>query len=165
MDFIHHLHIWAKGDIVQGRWMLGIAILLLIPILIMIIKSNNLLLRGAMIPIFLLLVMNLGYLLLNKQKFVDRTEANFRQIPEKIVATELARLKSADKSYTFLKYVWIISLAFSIVSSLTIVREYYKGLALGFIVMFFGMLIIDTFLHQRLNHYLNTITQHKVSKK
>lgn len=136
MDFIHQLHIWAKGDIVQGRWMLGIAILLLMPILIMIIKSNNLLLRGMLIPICLLIVMSIGYggfLLLTKQKFVERTEANFRQIPEKTLANEIERLKAGYKSYTLLKYIWIILLAFSVVFYITAVRDYYRGLALGLI--------------------------------
>lgn len=168
MDFINQLHIWAKGDIVQGRWMVGLAILLLMPSLIIIIKSNNLLLRGMLLPIFLLVVMNLGYggyLLLTKQKFVDQTEAKFREMPEKTLESETARLKTEDKSYTLLKYVWAVLLILSILFYFIIIKDYYKGIALGLIGMFFIMLLIDTFLHHRLNLYLSTMPTIQVSVK
>ena len=160
MDFINQLHIWAKGDTTQGRWMVGVAIVLLLPFLIIIIRSNNSLLRGMLIPICLLLIMNLGYggyLLLAKQKVIDQTEVQFREKPEETLKSEFARVKAEDKSYIFLKSVWTMLVVLSIVLYFIFTNYYYKGLALGLIGTFFGMLLIDTFLHHRLNQYLNAL--------
>ncbi|SHE76207.1 hypothetical protein [Pedobacter caeni] len=160
MDFIQQLQIWVKGDVTQGKMMVGTAIVLLLPVLIGIMRSSNTLLQGMLIPVGLLLVMNLGYgsyLLLSRPKALVQIETQFRKDPEKTMKHELTRAKTEDKSYGLSKSVWAVLMVISAVLYFVFTKNYYKGLALGLIGMFFGMLIIDAFLHDRVKQYLTKL--------
>lgn len=160
MDFIQQLQIWVKGDVTQGKMMLGTAIVLLLPVLIGIIRSSNALLQGMLIPAALLLVMNLGYgsyLLLSKPKALVQIETQFREDPEETMKHELAKAKKEDKSYGLSKSIWAVLMVISVVLYFVFTKNYYKGLALGLIGMFFGMLIIDALLHERAKQYLTKL--------
>ncbi|MEM9528329.1 MAG: hypothetical protein AAGA31_17075, partial [Bacteroidota bacterium] len=60
MDFIEYTNTWAKNEVTQGWIMVGSGFLLAL-VLYSIYVSQNELLRGAMIPLTLLLVVFLGY--------------------------------------------------------------------------------------------------------
>jgi len=60
MDFIEYANSWAKSEVLQARIMIGVGIIVLIAF-IGIIRSENQLLRGALIPLSLLLLVLLGY--------------------------------------------------------------------------------------------------------
>ncbi|MGO3805991.1 MAG: hypothetical protein ACTJHT_06780 [Sphingobacterium sp.] len=49
-NYFQYYDIWAKGEIEQGKWMTGVGLVILIPFLIIILKSSNVLLRGMTIP-------------------------------------------------------------------------------------------------------------------
>lgn len=51
MDFIQQLLIWAKGDIIQGKWMIVISFFILLPISVFLMKSSHSLSKGMLIPI------------------------------------------------------------------------------------------------------------------
>lgn len=81
MDFTLHLQTWTKGDISQGKWMIGLAVFILLPLCILLIKTNNSLQKGMLIPLCLLFVMNMGYgsyLLISKPKYVAERTAQFQ---------------------------------------------------------------------------------------
>lgn len=44
MDFIQQVQLWAKEEVEQGKWMLGVALVLL-SLLIVLLRSENALLR------------------------------------------------------------------------------------------------------------------------
>jgi len=157
MDFIQQLQIWVKGDVIQGRVMVGTAIILLLPILITAIRSNHTLLQGMLIPVALLLAMNLaygGYLLLSKPAALVRMETRFREAPEETINDAFVKARTEDKSYGLSKSAWAVLMVISLVLYFLFTKNYYKGLALGLIGMFFSMLIIDAFLHDRVKQYL-----------
>ncbi|MCE7044052.1 hypothetical protein [Dyadobacter sp. CY312] len=162
MSFIQQLQNWTKGDILQGKWMIGIAIIILLPIFILLIKSNNSLQKGMVIPLFLLFVMNIcygGYLLSSKPNHNVKTEKQFQLNAQKTVKNEINKIKVEDKSYKVTKYAWAGLLIFSVVCFYIFNQEYYQGLSLGFVVMFLGMLLIDVFLHQRLKFYITALCE------
>lgn len=157
MDFITHLKTWTKGDIIQGKWMVGISIFILLPIAVCLMKHSNPFQKGMLIPISLLFLMNTGYggyLLFSKPKYLEERTAQFQINAEETIKTEVAKIKADNKSYTLSKYVWTGLLIVSVVCFFVFNKEYFQGLSLGFAVMFLGMLLIDTFLHHRLKLYL-----------
>lgn len=71
MDFIQQLNNWVRGDVIQGKIMIGFVLFFLCPAAIISIRSQNALIKGMFIPFSLLMVINLtygGYLLLTKAK-------------------------------------------------------------------------------------------------
>lgn len=160
MDFITHLQTWTKGDITQGKWMIGMAIFILLPTAIFLIKSSHSLQRGMLIPVSLLFLMNVGYggyLLFSKPKYEEERANQFQTNAEETIKNEIAKIKADDRSYTMAKYIWAGLLIVSVVCFFIFKKEYFQGLSLGLVVMFLGMLLIDTFLHNRLKLYLNFI--------
>lgn len=160
MDFIPHLQTWAKGDISQGKWMIGIAFLILLPLCLLLIKTNNSLQKGMIIPLCLLFMLNVGYgsyLLISKPKYVTERTAQFQLNAEETIKNEVGKIKADDKSYTMTKYVWAGLLILSVVCFFIFNKYYFQGLSLGFAIMFLGMLLIDVFLHHRLEKFLSSL--------
>jgi len=60
MNFIDYTNSWVKAKLTQGKIMIGIGFLLLIA-LYFIFRSQNELLRGAVIPLGLLVLVLIGY--------------------------------------------------------------------------------------------------------
>lgn len=60
MDFIEYINTWVKSEVLQGKIMIGFGVLFLI-VFISIIKSQNEFLRGALIPLGLLVFVLIGY--------------------------------------------------------------------------------------------------------
>ena len=160
MDFTQHLQTWTKGDLQQGKWMIGIAVLIIFPICILFIKTSNSLQKGMLIPFGLLFLINVGYgsyLLISKPKYVIERTTQFQLNAEETIEKEVAKIKADDKSYTMTKYVWVGILVLSVFCFFIFNKEYFQGLALGFGIMFMGMLLIDVFLHNRLEYYLKVL--------
>lgn len=112
------------------------------------------------IPVCLLFVVNIGYggyLLYSRPKHVSLAEKQFQLSPKKAFDFELQKAKADDKSFSTLKYVWGVCTILFVALYFFISRDYYKGLSFGFALLFFGFLIIDSFFHQRLKIYLETL--------
>lgn len=157
MDLIQHLQTYTKEDISQGKWMIAISILIIFPICILLIKTSNSLQKGMLIPLGFLFLMNVGYggyLLVSKPKHLQQTEKSFQIKSKETIENEVAKIKANDKNYTMIKYVWAGLLFVSVICFFVFNKEYFKGLSLGFAIMFMGMLLIDAFLHHSLKLYL-----------
>ena len=158
MDFIPHLQTWTKADIIQGKWMIGIAFFILLPLCILLIKANNPLQKGMLIPLGLLFLMNVGYgsyLLISKPKYATESKAQFQLNAGETIKNEVAKIKADDKSYTMTKYTWAGLFILSVVCFFIFKKDYFQGLSLGFAIMFLGMLLIDVFLHHRLGKFMS----------
>ncbi|MGH2623114.1 MAG: hypothetical protein ACRDE7_05565, partial [Sphingobacterium sp.] len=93
MEFLQQLHIWTKGEIMQGRWMLAFAILLL-PIILLVTNSTHSLQRGITIPFILLFLIQLsygGYLLISRTKQQQQNESNFKHNRQQAIINELSK--------------------------------------------------------------------------
>ena len=165
MDFIQQLQVWAKGDALQGKIMVGIGIVIAI-CLIFILRSDQSMLRGMLIPMGLLLVANLGYggfLSFSRPNHIQSTIELYNQNPAQAVGKELAKAETDHKSYSALKPIWAVLIVVAIVLYFVLSSAYYKGLSIGLAGMFLGTLLIDGFLHQRLKPYLAVLRELSVN--
>ncbi|BAP31012.1 uncharacterized protein CHSO_1975 [Chryseobacterium sp. StRB126] len=156
MDFIQQSNNWAKGDIAQGQLMIGFVMFFLFPVIILSIPSHNVLLKGMLIPLSLLLVLNLaygGYLLLTRTKNVQETQRLYDKNDQQTLEKELHDKEKDDKSYLVFTRIWASFVIISVVLYFLSGKDYLKGLSLGFILMFFGLLVVDTHFHSRLKVY------------
>lgn len=160
MNLLQQMQLWTKGDVLQGRWMIGIALVIFLPSILLFFKNNNPILHGMWIPLFLLLLMNIGYgsyLVLSKPKSLKETKIQYKKNPIQTVEIVLGNMKQADKSYRITKLLWATFMAISVLLYFVFTKNYFKGLTLGLMIMFFGMLVIDTMLHQRVKQAMETI--------
>src|SRR5215469_2629031 len=114
MDFIKHLHVWVIGETAQGRVMVVAGVLLLIAALL-IFRSENVLLRGMMIPLALLVAMNLGYgyVLVSRPRTSLKTEVAYRQSQTQTVERELNKATNDEKYYKSARPAWAVLTALS----------------------------------------------------
>ncbi|WP_025298812.1 hypothetical protein [Niabella soli] len=156
MDFLQQLNVWAKGDALQGKIMVGTGLLLALA-LPFLFKKEYPLFNGMFIPICLLVLVNLGYggfLLYSRPKHVESISKLYQQNPRETVKKELQKARTDNKNYTLLKPIWAMLIIISALAFFFINNEYFKGASLGMICLSVGFLLIDTFLHYRLIPYL-----------
>jgi hypothetical protein len=159
MNFTEQLAIWAKGDAIQGKIMLGLGLFLLLGLIFM-VKSDNALLKGMLIPLTLLTFINLGYgsfLSFSRPNHLKQTQEQYKVNPSEVITQELTKAKRDNKNYAVIKPIEIILLIVSALLYFAFSKEYYRGLSMGLMVFFVGTLLLDTLLHQRLKPYLTTL--------
>lgn len=157
MDFNQQLQTWAKGDANQGRLMFVFGILLGV-ILYFLIVSDLPLYKGMRIPTALLCVANLfygGFLAFSRPKHILSAQESYSKNPKETLQKELKKSERDDKTYTMIKPLWTLLNFGAIIAYFIIKNDFYKGLALSLIVLFWGFFLIDTFLQRRLKPYLN----------
>ena len=158
MDVIKDLHTWIVGETIQGSIMLVVGVLLSIAALL-IIRSENSLLRGMLIPVALLVTMNLGYgyVLVSRPKTSLKTEVAYRQNQTQTLERELQKTTNDEKYYSSARPTWALLTAFSVLLYFVFRSNYLRGLSLGLTAMFLGALLIDSFLHDRLLVYIDAL--------
>ncbi len=162
MDIIQYTTQWAKGDMIQGRIMLFIGILVLIAG-ISILKGNHVFLKGTLIPMALFLVLFLGYggvLTFTRSSHVSSVESLFSEDPKAAVQKEYEKAKKDNKAYNTLKPIWVGLIILCAILYFVFSSSYLKGLTAGFIGLFFSLLIVDTALQDRLTPYLEKLIEH-----
>ncbi|NME70343.1 hypothetical protein [Flammeovirga aprica] len=159
MKLLEHTTTWAKGDIYQGKVMLCVGALFLIAV-IMILRSNHELLKGTLIPFSLAIVMLLGYggfLTFTRNGHITQVESVYNESKMKAIEQEYAKAKKDHEAYSKLKPVWALLIVIALGLFFLFKTDYLKGLALGFIGLFFIALVIDTNLHYRLQPYFELL--------
>jgi hypothetical protein len=162
MDFVQQLHAWIAGETAQGRIMVVAGILLSIAA-VLILRSENVLLRGLLVPLALLVAMNLGYgyVLVSRPATSLKVEAAYRQSQTQTVERELNKARKDERYYKSARPVWALLTAVSVLLFFVFSGNYCRGLSMGLTAMFFGALLIDSFLHNRLLAYIDAL-QHLV---
>jgi len=166
MDFIQQIQVWTRGELEQGKWMLAISLVLL-PLLFLLLKSENAISRGILIPLSILFSIIAGYgsyLIIGRTGYTERIENQFQLNAEQTIESQYQKATQDEKTYTLLKGIWAAMVVVSILLYF-FTKQYYRGLSLGLAVMFIGLLVTDTFLHYRLNQYLNALQVHKSKVK
>ena len=146
---------WAKGDSAQGKYMMEIGAVVLI-MLVFILRDDNPLLRGALIPLGLIVLILLGYggfLTFGRPAHLKRVIREYETSPDQVKAKELAKAATDHRAYTRFKKIWPVLIFLSGVGYFLVSTEYYKGLCLGLAVLFLSVLILDITLHKRLTPY------------
>ena len=161
MDLLKYTTEWVKGEIFQGKIMLGIGILLTIGS-IAILKNNNEILRGTLIPLGLILIVFLGYgsyQTFGRQSYLTKVTSVYNENPENAVKQEYEKALKDVKTYKLLKTAWTILIVISVIAYSFFSKDYYKGLSIGFIGLFLTTLLVDSLLLYRLETYLKGLNE------
>lgn len=156
MDLITHTKGWVKGEVANGWVLLIIGLALLIGF-IAILFNHNQILRGTMLPLSLLILLLIGfggYQIIKRPSHLTKVEHLYQQNPDKVKQTEYEKAMKDNKVYSFIKIVWVVLVVISLGMYFISGSEYYKGMSIGFSMLFLSTLLIDSILHQRLLNYL-----------
>lgn len=157
MNFSKQIKNWIDGDVLQGKIMITVGLLLGLAIWF-IVNSADASIQGMLYPFVLLLIANLGYgtfLLFSRPHQLKSSQALYAQNPQQAIQKELEKVEKDDKVYAMLKPIWIGLLIVAILLWFVFSEPYWKGLSLGVVIMSIGGFFIDFFLHRRLTPYLS----------
>ena len=159
MNLIDYTTTWVKGEILQGKIMIIIGVILLIA-MIAIFKGENTILRGTLIPLCLVLLALFGYggfQVTSRPSHIVKVSEIYDKTPDVAIEQEYSKAQKDDKTYRTLKVIWVILIAVVALLYLLFSTNYLKGLSIGLIILFLTTLIIDSTLHQRLSIYKSNI--------
>jgi hypothetical protein len=163
MDFIEYANNWAKSEVTQARIMIGIGVLLLVAF-IGIVKSQNELLKGSIIPMSLLLMTLIGYggyILYSRPAHVKQSISLYQQSEKEAIVKEQTKHINDNKAGKTLLKIYPILMIVSIVALLFISNPYYKGMSIGFAVLFIAIYIMDYGFVSRSDLFLSFLTELK----
>jgi hypothetical protein len=162
MEFINYINTWVKSEVLQGRIMIGIGVLVLIAF-IFIIRSENELLRGALIPMGLIIAILIGYggfILYSRPAHAKASIERYESNPQEAVVQEVAKHTNDNKAGVPLtKYVYPALLLLSAVALYFAPSPYYKGMALGFGLLAITAFIMDSGFVSRSNAFLEFLSK------
>lgn len=156
MNFIDYINTWAKSEVLQGKIMIGIGVLL-IPAFIAILRSEHNLLKGSLIPIGLLLLILIGYgsfILYSRPAHAKASIEQYEQSASEAITQEREKHINDNKAGNSLMNIYPVLAIISLLPLFFGVPDYYKGLGLGFAVMFISIYIIDYGFVSRSNAFI-----------
>ena len=164
MDFIEYTNTWVQREVTQGRIMIGVGILILF-FFYSIFRSQNELLKGALIPLGLLLVILIGYgsyILYSRPAHAKESIALYKKSkPDAIEKEKIKHLNDNKTGKTLLRYVYPVLMIIAAIALLFFSSPQYKGMAIGFALLFASTYVIDYGFVSRSDaflSFLNTLT-------
>lgn len=151
---------WVGGEIVQGKVMLAVGIILLVAC-VFLWQSGSALHRGVAIPLAIVMLVNLGYggyILQARPALLEQATQTYQQEPATIIAAETERAANEIKAYSQLKYVWVGLAVVSALSLFLWTPSFIYGIALGMLILAVSGMTIDSFLLKRISSYSEEIT-------
>lgn len=162
MEFINYINAWVKNEVLQGRIMVGVGVLFLLAFIV-IIRSEIELLRGSLIPMGLLIVVLIGYggfILYSRPAHAKESIALYRTNPQEAVVKEIAKHTNDNKAgMPLTQYVYPALLLLSAIALFFAPSPYFKGMAIGFAILFVSTFIIDSGFVSRSNAFLTFLNQ------
>ncbi len=146
MDFIEYTQNWAKSEVLQGRIMIGVGVVLLIGF-ISILRSNHELLRGSVIPLGILIAIFIGYggfILYSRPAHAKESIALYQK--SDIEALEKEREKHINDNKagnTLLKFVYPGMILAGLALLILAASPYFKGMGLGFALLGIAAYVMD----------------------
>lgn len=160
MDFVEYINNWAKSEVTQGRIMIGIGILFLFAIY-GILQSQNELLRGAIIPLCLLVVILIGYgsyINYSRPAHVRESIAAYKSSKPQAIEQEKAKHINDNKSGTTLLKIYPILALIAVLGLIFAPSAYYKGMSIGFAIVFLATFVIDYGFVSRSDAFLDFLS-------
>jgi hypothetical protein len=161
MEFTDYTSAWAKSEVLQGRIMIGIGIFLSI-VFVAILRSDNALLRGSIIPLSLLLALLLGYgsyMLYSRPAHAKEIIRLHQKFPDKAIKHEKAKHINDNKTGKVLMRVYPLLMLVSIGALILASAPHYKGMAVGFALLFIAMFLIDNGFVSRSERFLSFLKE------
>lgn len=163
MDFIEQANTWAQGDAILGRIMMAIGIAALVS-LIFIIRGDQAILKGMVIPLSLITLLGLGYggfLGFSRIGHAEKAAALYQSNPDQAVSQELKKAERDNGNYTMIKKVWPALIVICALLLFYFKGDYSRGLLIGLLLLFVFGMMLDTFLHHHLEPYLKVLRELK----
>jgi len=146
MNFVAYANAWSKSEVTQGRMMIGIGVVLLV-VLYNIIRSQNDLLKGMLIPLGLMVIVLIGYgsyIIYSRPAHVKASIILFEKSESEAIEKEkLKHINDNKAGKSLMKFVYPTLMILSTILLLIFSNPYYKGMALGFVLLFISTFIID----------------------
>lgn len=145
MDFIEYSNSWAKSEVTQAQIMIGIGILF-VAAFVGILKSEVELLRGSLLPMGVILVLLLGYgsfILYSRPAHAKESIALYQESKQEAIEQEKAKHINDNKAGKLLMKVYPALALVAIVVVMIVPTPYYKGMAIGFVLLFLTAFIMD----------------------
>ncbi len=161
MKFVDYTNDWAKSEVYQGKIMIGIGLFLAIAF-IAIFRSENVLLRGALFPMGLLLAILLGYgcfIIYSRPAHAKVIIGVHQKSSQAAIKQEIAKHENDNKAGKLLLRIYSILMLVSVIALLFVSSPHNKGLALGFVLLFISTFIIDTGFVTRSDNFLAFLMQ------
>lgn len=124
---------------------------------IAIYRSENQLLRGSLIPLGLLLAILLGYgsfILYSRPAHAKEIIQLYQKNPKEAVKQETTKHINDNKAGKLLIKVYPILMLLSVIALIFVSSPYYKGMALGFVLLFISTFVIDNGFVSRSDAFL-----------
>jgi len=156
MEFADHINDWAKSEVLQGKIMIAIGIFLSI-LFIAILQSDYALLKGSIIPLSLLLAILLGYgcyMLYSRPAHAKEIIRLHQKYPDEAIKQEREKHINDNKIGKVLLRVYPLLMLVSIGTLVFVSSPHYKGMAVGFALLFIAMFIIDNGFVSRSDGFL-----------
>ncbi len=161
MEFIEYINAWAKTEVYQGKIMIAVGIFLAI-IFLAILRSENILLRGALIPLGLILALLLGYgsyIIYSRPAHAKEIIGLYQKSSEEAIKQETFKHENDNKAGKLLIRIYPILMLVSVITLFFISSPYYKGMALGFVLFFIAIFIVDNGFVTRSDDFLSFLKQ------
>jgi hypothetical protein len=158
MEFADYTNAWVKSEVLQGRTMIGI---ILSVVFVAVLRSDNALLKGSIIPLSLLLAMMLGYgsyMLYSRPAHAKEIIRLYQKSPDEAIKQAKAKHINDNKTGKVLIRVYPLLMLFSIGALNFASAPHYKGMALGFALLFIAMFLTDIGFVSRSDAFLSFLT-------
>ncbi len=145
MNFETYINAWTKNEVTQGRIMIGLGVLVVLSIYF-IVKSNNEFFKGAIIPFAILAFIGIfygGYIVYSRPAHAQESIIRYAQSPEKGIEEEEAKHIMDNQLGNTLLKVYPILVILSAIGLMLASTPHYKGMAVGFVLLFISTYIID----------------------
>lgn len=161
MDFIEYANNWAKSEVTQGQIMIGLGVLILAA-LVGIIRSEVEFLKGATIPIALMLVILIGYggyILFSRPAHAKESIALFQKSEKEAIEQEIVKHTNDNKAGKTLMKIYPILAIVSLALLMFLSSPYYKGMAVGFGFLFLMAYVVDNGFVSRSDAFLEFLNE------
>ena len=108
MKLIEHTARWVVGEVFQGKIMVTIGVILLVTF-IAILRSESPILKGVLIPLALMALIQMGYggfQLFSRPAHVSKVENTCKLDEDQALTQEYEKAVKDDKIYSRFKLVW-----------------------------------------------------------
>jgi hypothetical protein len=161
MEIIQYTTQWVKGEVIQGRIAVALAIISFIAFLYF-ANFQQSFYKGMILPIVFIQMVLLGYggfQIVKRPSHIEKVAQEMQIQPGETLKKELLKAQNDDKVYSILIPIWAILFLVSLILFLVLKNDFWRGMSFGFIIWFLVAFIFDNFLHQRLKVYLSSLEQ------
>lgn len=163
MEFSEYITEWVNQEILQARIMIGLGLIVLLAVWRIVVGDNDLL-RGALLPLGLLLVLLLGYggyILYSRPAHAEQSIALYDKSVSEAITRESAKHTNDNKMGETLLKIYPILMLISVIALMLFTMPFYKGMAAGFLLLFLSIYVIDTGFVTRSNAFLTYLQAQK----